>query len=241
MGYPPPYGRPPKGETGRGLAVIVIMIAGLLIGAALSVTTVLNPAASSKSPPAARDSEHSETTVRQAAQVGLDAYSGGSYGDFWDLWSAQAQAAVAREEYVRLFQLCPQPVPDVRFAITTVAVTGDDARVQAARSGATTDFVFRYEGGSWRYVPPPEELQEYRTQGVDQLARLRQAAGTCGTAASTPPTSAPSTSAPSVPDPAVPDPSASVPAVPDPAASEPAVPDPAVPGPSAPAPVTPPA
>ncbi|ACZ83233.1 hypothetical protein [Streptosporangium roseum] len=239
MGYPPPYGRPPKGETGRGLAVIVIMIVGLLIGAALSVTTVLDPAASSKSPPAARDSEHSETTVRQAAQVGLDAYSGGSYGDFWDLWSAQAQAAVAREEYVRLFQLCPQPVPDVRFAITTVTVTGDDARVQAARSGATTDFAFRYEGGSWRYVPPPEELQEYRTQGVDQLARLRQAAGTCGTAASTPPTSAPSVpdpsaSAPSVPGPAtsapsVPDPSASVPAVPDPSASDPAVPDPATP------------
>ncbi|MER5323559.1 hypothetical protein [Streptosporangium roseum] len=202
------------------------MIVGLLIGAALSVTTVLNPAASSKSPPAARDSEHSETMVRQAAQVGLDAYSGGSYGDFWDLWSAQAQAAIAREEYVRLFQLCPQPVPDVRFTITTITITGDDARVQAARSGATTGFVFRYEGGSWRYVPPPEELQEYRTQGVDQLARLRQAAGTCGTVASAPPTSAPPTSAPPVPDPAVPDPSASVPAVPDP---------------SAPAPVTPPA
>jgi hypothetical protein len=150
VGYPPPYGRPPKGETGRGLAVIVIMIVGLLIGAALSVVTVLDPAASSKGPSVARDSEHSETTVRQAAQVGLDAYSGGSYGDFWDLWSAQAQAAVAREEYVRLFQLCPQPVPDVPFAITTVTITGDDARVLATRSGDTTDFAFRYEGGSWR-------------------------------------------------------------------------------------------
>ncbi|MFI6800570.1 hypothetical protein [Streptosporangium canum] len=236
MGYPPPYGRPPKGETGRGLAVIVIMAVGLLIGAALSVVTVLDPASSSKSPSAARDSERSETTVRQAAQVGLDAYSGGSYGDFWDLWSAQAQTAVAREEYVRLFQLCPQPVPDVRFAVTTVTITGDDARVQATRSGDTADFAFRYEGGSWRYVPPPEELQEYRAQGVDQLARLRQAAGTCGAVASTPPTS----------DPSVPDPAASNPAVPDPAASvpptsAPVVPDPAVPDPSVSAPATPPA
>lgn len=233
MGYPPPYGRPPKGETGRGLAVIVIMAVGLLIGAALSVMTVLDPAASSKSPSAAPDSERSETTVRQAAQVGLDAYSDGSYGDFWDLWSAQAQTAVAREEYVRLFQLCPQPVPDVRFAVTTVTITGDDARVQATRSGDTADFVFRYEGGSWRYVPPPEELQEYRAQGVDQLARLRQGAGTCGTVAATPPASDPSapvppTSVPTVPDPSVPDPSASVPSD-----SAPVVPDPSV---SAPAP-----
>ncbi|MET8388638.1 hypothetical protein ABZV14_37205 [Streptosporangium canum] len=227
------------------------MAVGLLIGAALSVVTVLDPAASSKSPSVARDSERSETTVRQAAQVGLDAYSGGSYGDFWDLWSAQAQTAVAREEYVRLFQLCPQPVPDVRFAVTTVAITGDDARVQATRSGDTTDFAFRYEGGSWRYVPPPEELQEYRTQGVDQLARLRQAAGTCGTVASTPPTYDPSVPDPSVPnpaasDPAVPNPSASDPAVPDPAASvpptsAPTVPDPSVPDPAVSAPATPPA
>ncbi|MFD8556689.1 hypothetical protein ACWDOR_20205 [Streptosporangium canum] len=230
MGYPP-YGRPPKGETGRGLAVIVIMAVGLLIGAALSVVTVLDPAASSKSPSAARDSERSETAVRQAAQVGLDAYSGGSYGDFWDLWSAQAQTAIAREEYVRLFQLCPQPVPDVRFAVTTVTITGDDARVQATRSGDPADFAFRYEGGSWRYVPPPEELQEYRAQGVDQLARLRQAAGTCGAVASTPPTSGPS----------VPVPPTSVPPVPDPAASVPSNSAPAVPDPPVSAPVTPPA
>ncbi|MEV4180789.1 hypothetical protein AB0J28_05005 [Streptosporangium canum] len=217
------------------------MAVGLLIGAALSVVTVLDPAASSKSPSAARDSERSETTVRQAAQVGLDAYSGGSYGDFWDLWSAQAQTAVAREEYVRLFQLCPQPVPDVRFTIATVTITGDDARVQATRSGDTADFAFRYEGGSWRYVPPPEELQEYRAQGVDQLARLRQAAGTCGAVASTPPTSDPSvpvppTSVPTVPDPAVPDPT-----VPDPAASVPSNSAPAVPDPPVSAPATPPA
>ncbi|WP_433248572.1 hypothetical protein ACQPYK_00770 [Streptosporangium sp. CA-135522] len=210
MGYPPQYGRPPRGETGRGVAVIVIMVVGVLIGAAISVIAVLNPAVTPKALSAPRDSGHSETAVRQAAQVGLDSYSGGSYGEFWDMWSTQAQTAIPREEYARLFQLCPQPVADVRFTITTVTVTGDDARVQATRGGDTTDFDFFLESGSWRHVPPSEELQEYRTKGVDQLARERQAAGTCGavTPAPTPSATDPSTSTGAPSDPAT-DPSTS--------------------------------
>lgn len=185
MGYPPQRGRPPRGETGRGLAVIMIMIVGVLIGAAVAVSAVLNPVVTAESPPAAQSAERSETTLRQIAQLGLDSYSGGSYGDFWDLWSTQAQAALAREEYVRLFQLCPQPVPDVRFTITTVTVSGDTAKVQTVRLNETADFGFLFEGDSWRYSPPQEELREYQ-KGVDQLARQRQAAGTCGSAATAP-------------------------------------------------------
>lgn len=192
MGYPPQRGRPPRGETGRGLAVIVVMIVGVLIGAAVAVSAVLNPVVTAESPPAAQSTERSETTLRQIAQLGLDSYSSGSYGDFWDLWSTQAQAALAREEYVRLFQLCPQPVPDVRFTITTVTVSGDTAKVQAVRLNETADFGFLFQGDAWRYSPPQEELQEYQ-KGVDQLARQRQAAGTCGSAAATSTPSTPAT------------------------------------------------
>ncbi|MBB4938332.1 hypothetical protein FHR32_002637 [Streptosporangium album] len=170
----------------------MIMIIGVLIGAAVAVAAALTPVVTSGSPSATRGPERSEATLRQTAQAGLDSYSGGSYGDFWDLWSTQAQTAVAREEYVRLFQLCPQPVPDVRFTITAVTVGGDTAKVQAGRLNDTTDFDFLFEGDAWRYVPPAEELQEYRAKSVDQLAQQRQTAGTCG-AASPPSPSTPAT------------------------------------------------
>ena len=103
MGYPPQYGPPSRGEVGRGLAVIMIMVAGLLIGTALTVFTVLNPPSAPASSPSPQDSGHSETSVRQAIQPILDTYSSGSYGDFWDRWSTEAQGLIAREEYARLF------------------------------------------------------------------------------------------------------------------------------------------
>ncbi|MDP9864278.1 MULTISPECIES: hypothetical protein [Streptosporangium] len=237
MGYPPEYGQPPRGETGRGLAVIVMMIVGVLIATVVSMMAVLDPAPAPKSPSVTRGPEHSESAVRQAAQVGLDAYSSGSYDDFWDLWSTQAQAAITREEYVRLFQLCPQPVSDVRFTLTTVTVTGDNATVQATRLSETTDFDFLFESGSWRYVPTPEDLQEYQTKGTDQLAQERRAAGVCGAAV---PTTAPDPSNPGVSTPAPSDPGVptSVPSsAPSSAPSDPAA---SVPGPTASSPVTPP-
>ncbi|MFJ2028195.1 hypothetical protein [Streptosporangium sp. NPDC087985] len=193
MGYPPQYGRPPRGETGRGLAVIVIMVIGVLIGAAIAVAATLGPVVTTESPTATRGPEHSEAALRQTAQAGLDSYSSGSYGDFWSLWSAQAQTAIAREEYIRLFQLCPEPVLNIRFTITTITVSGDTAKVQAERPNDMADFDFLFESDAWRYVPPPEELQEYRTKGVDQLAEQRRTSGTCGVTISMPDSFTPAT------------------------------------------------
>ncbi|WP_326829033.1 hypothetical protein OIE13_29975 [Streptosporangium sp. NBC_01810] len=229
MGYPPQYGQPPRGETGRGLTVIVIMALGVAIGAVITVFMVLNPPSSPPGSAPTPDAEHSEVSVRQAAQPALDAYSSGSYGDFWDLWTTGAQGLITREEYVRLFDLCPQLAADSPFTIATVAITGDSAMVQADRLGDTTEFGFVFESGSWRYEPPPEEQSEYR-KPVDQIAEQRQAAGFCGTVTPAP---GPSDPAPGPSDPASdPAPGSSDPASdPAPGPSDPAS-GPSVPGPS---------
>ncbi len=213
MDYPPQYGKSPRGETGRGVAAILIMSLGVLIAAVITLVMLFSPAPTARSTPTFQDAEHSDNSVRQAAQLALDTYSSGSYGDFWDLWNAQAQAVIKREDYVRLFELCPLLNQETRFTIAAVTVTGDDARVQAARTGEAGDFAFVFEGGSWRYALPPQQQLEYRTKTVDQLVQEKRSAGACGTVTPAPPATSPAAS-PSAPN--------STPAVTPPATSPPA-------------------
>ncbi|MFF5111457.1 hypothetical protein [Streptosporangium sp. NPDC000509] len=208
MGYPPQYGQPPRGETGRGLAAIVIMAVGVAIGALITVLTVLNPPSSPPSTSPTGGGEHSEVSVRQAVQPALDAYSSGLYGDFWDLWTVEAQGLIAREEYVRLFEICPPPVTNSPLTISTVTITGDSARVEAARLGETTEFGFVFESSAWRYEPSPEERLTYQAP-VDQIAAQRRALGLCGATTPSPGATAPTDpTAPTAPtspgDPSVP-------------------------------------
>ncbi|MFB9895847.1 hypothetical protein [Planobispora takensis] len=219
VGHPLQYGRPPKGETSRGVAVIVLVAAGFLIAAIMIVVAVLNPPAATRNGAAAPSAtgapgaEPSEEELRQTAQTAFDAYASGDSGAFWDLWTTESQALITREEYVRLFQLCPQTVSGVSFTITDTTITGETALVTATRAGDPTayDYDFAYENGSWRYIVPPQEAQAYQTKNVDQIVQERRAAGACGTPGGTPgatappsaPPTGPGTGAPSVgPDPA---------------------------------------
>lgn len=192
MAHPPPYGRPQRGDAGRGVAAILVMVVGVLIAAAVTLVMVLNPTPTPQATFPTQDPERSESSVRQAAQLALDTYSSGSYGDFWDLWSSQGQALIKQEDYVRLFQLCPPLVQDGQFTISSVVIEGDNATVQATGPGDQTEFGFVLEGGQWRYTPPVQQETEYRTKTVDQLAQERRAAGTCGTGPSGDPSYDPS-------------------------------------------------
>ncbi|MGC5009807.1 hypothetical protein ACLQ2R_03480 [Streptosporangium sp. DT93] len=221
MGYSPQYGKPSRGETRRGLAVILVLAVGVAIGAVVTMVMVLNPPASA--PASARDAEHSETSVRQAVQPALDAYGSGSYGDFWDLWTTGAQELISREEYVRLFTLCPPIVADSPFTIASVAISGDTAVVRADRAGATTEFGFVFQKEAWSYEPSLEERAEYG-KPVDQLATERRAAGFCGTAAPGP-TDPNASPPPGSTDPNAPPPGSTDPnAPPSPASTDPNAP-----------------
>ncbi|MEV4093737.1 hypothetical protein [Streptosporangium saharense] len=203
MAHPPQYGRPQRGEAGRGVAAILVMVVGVLIAAAVTLVMVLNPTPTPQATFPTQDPERSESSVRQAAQLALDTYSSGSYGDFWDLWSSQGQALIKQEDYVRLFQLCPPLVQDGQFTISSVVIEGDNATVQATGPGDQTEFGFVLEGGQWRYTPPVQQETEYRTKTVDQLAQERRAAGTCGTAVTSDPSGVPSYDPSTAPDPTV--------------------------------------
>ncbi|MEV0584115.1 hypothetical protein [Nonomuraea sp. NPDC050310] len=125
-----------------------------------------------------------EATVKQVAQAAFDLYSSGQYGQFWDVWSSQAQASISRDGYVRLFELCKPIAENIRFTIQSVAITGVSAKVQANRLIGAFTFDFVYEGGRWRYVPAADQQQEYQSGTVEQVVEARKAKGTC--AGSTP-------------------------------------------------------
>ncbi|MET8332179.1 hypothetical protein [Streptosporangium canum] len=119
------------------------------------------------------EQEQTEAGARTAAQEAFDLYSSGSYGEFWDRWSAQSQQLVSRDDYMRLFKLCPQIAQNLRFTIASVTVNDTTAKVQANRLIGGFAFDFVYEGKAWRYVMPADQQQEYRSKSVDQMAQER--------------------------------------------------------------------
>ncbi|MEW9531920.1 hypothetical protein [Microbispora sp. NPDC049125] len=203
MSHPPLYDeRPAQRRRGRSsersVAVIAVVVAivAVLVAVVLGVLLVMKPsgtattpAAAAASAPAARPTSapsrrpvqpKTRGGARAAAQKAFDLYTTGQYGPFWDRWTSGAQRLVSRRDYVRRFKLCPNVAEGLRFTISAVSVTGNHAKVTAARSIATFVFDFLYERGAWRYLPPADQQQEYQTKSVDQIVREERAAGTCG-------------------------------------------------------------
>ncbi|WP_067130205.1 hypothetical protein [Microtetraspora malaysiensis] len=123
--------------------------------------------------------ERTEAGVRQAAQTTLDFYSSGAYGQFWDSWTADAQKLIARDDYLRMFELCKPIAEDLRFEIKGVTLDGDGADVQVTHFLAAFTYRFRYEGGRWRYIPEQQAQADYTSKTVDQMAAERRASRGC--------------------------------------------------------------
>ncbi|MGJ6963590.1 hypothetical protein ACSDR0_16930 [Streptosporangium sp. G11] len=156
-----------------GIAVLL----GITVVVTVMVIDPATPAGSSDGTQVAvvdlPEQEQTEAGARTAAQEAFDLYSSGSYGEFWDRWSAESQQIVSRNDYTRLFKLCPQIAQNLRFTITSVTVSGATAKVQATRLIGAFTFDFAYEGNAWRYVMPADQQQEYRSKSVDQMAQER--------------------------------------------------------------------
>ncbi|WP_433419834.1 hypothetical protein ACQP1V_06445 [Microtetraspora malaysiensis] len=123
--------------------------------------------------------ERTEAGVRQAAQTTLDFYSSGAYGQFWDSWTADAQKLIARDDYLRMFELCKPIAENMRFEIKGVTLDGDDADVQVTQLLAAFTYQFRYEGGRWRYIPEQQAQADYTSKTVDEMAAERRASRGC--------------------------------------------------------------
>ncbi|MFF4773245.1 hypothetical protein ACFY05_10340 [Microtetraspora fusca] len=123
--------------------------------------------------------ERTEAGVRRAAQTTLDFYSSGAYGEFWDSWTADARKLIARDDYLRMFELCKPIAENLGFEIKGVTLDGDVADVQVTRLLAAFTYRFRYEGGRWRYIPDQQAQTDYTSKTVEQMASERRASRGC--------------------------------------------------------------
>lgn len=192
--YPPPQGypqqpMPPQRRSSATLSVAVIALAVVaLLGIAVVTTLlVLDPTVPTGSSDSAEVAavdlpvqEQNEAGARAAAQQIFDLYSAGSYGDFWDHWTAQSQSLMSRDDYLTMHEQCPQIAQNLRFTINSVTVNGTSAKVQANRLIAAFTFDFVYEGQAWRYVLPADQQQEYQSKTVEQIVQKRRSSKSCG-------------------------------------------------------------
>lgn len=167
------------------LAVVLVTRPAAPVTAAAVTTTSAAPSSlPSPSASATRRPGQPKTRagVKKAAAAALDDYAFGQYGQFWDVWSSQAQKLISRKDYQRRFRECPAGADGVRYQIQQVSVRGDQARVQTIRTmlgiSVRPTFDFVYQRGKWRYVPPAENQAEYR-RGVDWIISQEKAAGDC--------------------------------------------------------------
>ncbi|WP_345681334.1 DUF4352 domain-containing protein [Streptosporangium roseum] len=187
MQQPVPQSQQRRGGSALSVATVALAVIALLGVAVVTTLLVLNSATSTGSSEGARVAlvdlraqEQTEPGVRTAAQQAFDLYSAGSYGEFWDRWSAQSQSLMPRDDYISMFEQCPQAAQNLRFTISSVAVNGTGAKVNANRLIAAFTFDFTYEGQAWRYVLPADQQQEYRTKSLDQIVQERRASKVCG-------------------------------------------------------------
>jgi hypothetical protein len=98
--------------------------------------------------------------AQATAQTEFGLLAGGDYAGAWDLWTADAQRAVGRADFVALGATCPRGVP----ATATVRRLVDDDTVALdwRRGDRTGTATVVYTGGSWRYQPDRSTLDGYR-------------------------------------------------------------------------------
>jgi hypothetical protein len=141
------------------------------------------PGAPSTAPASSGGAEpQTETGVRAVATDEFDSFAGGDYGGAWDLFYGLAKKLISRADYIRLFKLCPDPAPGVRFQIEKISMgSGGEAQVRVSRLGlADASYRFVYESGHWRFVPTAQAMNDYSTKKVEQIASDERAQGGCG-------------------------------------------------------------
>jgi hypothetical protein len=146
-----------------------------------ATTTPAAPAPSAQATSSAAAQPRTQAAVKAAATEKFDAYASGDYAGAWEIWTASAKKTLSRQNYEKLFELCPPVAESLPFTIKAVRLAPDkkSAVVRAQRSIALISFRFVYEGGQWRYVPSAANLRDYRTKTPAQLAAGLRKDGAC--------------------------------------------------------------
>ena len=158
-------------------AVVLLALTGC---SAKGAATPVSPSEqASSSAPAAQPL--TKAAVKAVAAEEFDAYASADYAGTWDIWSAAGKKAISRQNYEKIFALCPMAAEGVPFTIKAVRLAPDkkSAVVRAQRLIALVSFRFVYEGGQWRFVPPASDLRDYRTKTPAQIAAEARKSGSC--------------------------------------------------------------
>jgi hypothetical protein len=98
--------------------------------------------------------------ARATAQTEFGLIAGGDYGGAWDLWTAAAQQAIGRADFVALGAKCPRGLSTT--ATGQRPVDDDTVTVDWRRGDQTGTARLVYTGGAWRYQPDQSTLDGYR-------------------------------------------------------------------------------
>lgn len=117
--------------------------------------------------------------ARALAELRVKVFGASDYAGVWDMWTASAQSAFSRADYVRYYTECkdlaagaPVTVTNVRLENPTTAVVTID------RLGFGATYSVVYEAGKWRWQPSADQMADY-AKGVDVMIAEKRARGGC--------------------------------------------------------------
>lgn len=122
------------------------------------------------------DGNGGKDAARAAAQEQADRFTSGDFGGAWDMWTAEAQSVMSREDYVEFSKTCSET--GAPLDVSSVRVDGDDATVRLALGDFERAYQMHYEGGEWRWQPTGEALDMY-AEGLEGAIAAAKADGSC--------------------------------------------------------------
>jgi hypothetical protein len=118
--------------------------------------------------------------AKAAAQTTFDRFSGGDFAGAWEMYTVAGQAAITRDDYIKLNEACARK--GLAIQLSTARMEGTDKAIVIAKQLlAAQSYTMAYERGSWKLEPAREGLALY-AKGADKAIAAQKKAGTCANA-----------------------------------------------------------
>lgn len=132
-------------------------------------------------PPVAPASRQAKASARAAAVRFYQLYSAGHFAAAWDQLSATTKSEIQKHAWVSVHEGCASGGEKSRV-VRSVTVFGNAAIVTEVLAGGsahvqTTEDVFNFANGRWRYSPANPSIYRHRSVAADIAAA--RSAGTC--------------------------------------------------------------
>jgi hypothetical protein len=125
-------------------------------------------------------SPHTKAVARAAAEKFYGLYAASNYAALWSQLASTTQHQVSRKAWIGVHEACSTTRAGKSRVVKTVTVFGNAAIVAESVNGilsGTTEDVFNYIDGQWRYTPQDPGIYQHRSVTADIAAA--KAAGLC--------------------------------------------------------------